>query len=196
MRSPSLTSTCPRATLLSPLTARSSVDLPEPDRPISTEISPSLTVRLASGAPSTAPVLAEDLGAVGAAIDHLKRARRVLAEDDVDMLEIDGDAHFLTSSRFYRKRAVEDDGEDDDGEARLDAERDVGLVERPATGLPRPSAPIRAAITTIDSDSMMHWVRPAMMSRQRRRQLDLPQELALGRAERLAGLDHAAWAPR
>ena len=31
------------------------------------------------------------------------------------------------------------------------------------TGLPSPSAPTSAAITTIESDSMMHWVRPAMM---------------------------------
>eukprot|EP00659_Diplonema_papillatum_P013592 gene13591-20931_t len=31
------------------------------------------------------------------------------------------------------------------------------------TGLPRPSAPTRAAITTIDNDSMMHWVMPAAM---------------------------------
>ena len=29
--------------------------------------------------------------------------------------------------------------------------------------VPRPPAPIRAANTTIDSDSMMAWVRPAMM---------------------------------
>ena len=56
MRSPSLTSTSPPVTLLRPLTARSSVDLPEPERPISTLISPSLTVRLACVAPSTAPV--------------------------------------------------------------------------------------------------------------------------------------------
>ena len=31
------------------------------------------------------------------------------------------------------------------------------------TGLPNPSAPTRAAITTIDKDSMMHWVSPAMI---------------------------------
>ena len=31
------------------------------------------------------------------------------------------------------------------------------------TGLPRPPAPTSAAITTMDKDSMMHWVRPAMM---------------------------------
>lgn len=31
------------------------------------------------------------------------------------------------------------------------------------TGLPRPSAPTSAAITTIDRESMMHWVMPAAM---------------------------------
>lgn len=31
------------------------------------------------------------------------------------------------------------------------------------TGRPSPFAPISAAITTIDSESMMHWVSPAMM---------------------------------
>ena len=31
------------------------------------------------------------------------------------------------------------------------------------TGLPRPSAPTRAAITTIDNDNMMHCVMPAAM---------------------------------
>ena len=31
------------------------------------------------------------------------------------------------------------------------------------TGLPSPSAPTSAAITTIESASMMHWVRPAMI---------------------------------
>jgi hypothetical protein len=40
-----------------PLTARSSVDLPEPDRPISTEISPAPTARVAPAQPTTTPVL-------------------------------------------------------------------------------------------------------------------------------------------
>jgi hypothetical protein len=48
----------PRDTLFSRLTARSKVDLPEPDRPISTQISPRRTVRLTPAAPSTEPVSA------------------------------------------------------------------------------------------------------------------------------------------
>src|SRR5688572_32342860 len=39
----SCTSTLPRVTLLRPLMQRSSEDLPEPERPISTKISPSFT---------------------------------------------------------------------------------------------------------------------------------------------------------
>ncbi len=31
------------------------------------------------------------------------------------------------------------------------------------TGLPRPSAPTSAAITTMESESMIAWVMPAMM---------------------------------
>ena len=36
------------------------------------------------------------------------------------------------------------------------------LSER-TTGLPIPPAPTSAAITTMESDSMMHWLTPAMM---------------------------------
>jgi hypothetical protein len=47
------TSTDPRATGFSPLTARSSVDLPDPDRPIRTRISPSSTSSVQSCTPRT-----------------------------------------------------------------------------------------------------------------------------------------------
>ena len=52
----SRTSTEPRLAWFSPFKQRNSVDLPEPDKPISTEISPSATARLQSAAPRTAPV--------------------------------------------------------------------------------------------------------------------------------------------
>ncbi len=55
-QSPSWTITSPRVTLFNPFTARSRVDLPEPDRPIKTEISPASTVRSQSAQPSTEPV--------------------------------------------------------------------------------------------------------------------------------------------
>jgi hypothetical protein len=179
----------PRATLLRPLTARSSVDLPEPDKPISTEISPSLTVRLAPAAPSTAPVLARMSAREAPAIDHAPAPGGFVAEDDVDVLEFDGDAHFFAPA-VTASAAVENDGQHDDGETRLDAERDVTVGERPLTGLPRLGAPMSVANTTIDSDSMMHWVRPAMIDGSAGRQFDLPEKLPLRRAEAFAGLEH------
>ena len=50
---PSFTSTWPRTTGFNPLTARSRVDLPDPDRPMSTRISPSATSRVQLCTPST-----------------------------------------------------------------------------------------------------------------------------------------------
>ena len=37
------------------------------------------------------------------------------------------------------------------------------VVSARTTGTPSPSAPTRAAITTIESESMMHWVMPCMI---------------------------------
>ena len=54
--SPLRTRTLPRATLLRPLTARRIVDLPEPDRPMSTQISLGSIERLMPAAPRTTPV--------------------------------------------------------------------------------------------------------------------------------------------
>ena len=51
-----LTRTLPRATLFSPLTARRMVDLPDPDRPMSTQISPGSIARSTPAAPRTTPV--------------------------------------------------------------------------------------------------------------------------------------------
>jgi hypothetical protein len=48
--------TSPRQTGFRPLTARRSVDLPDPDRPISTRISPARTASEQSCTPSTCPV--------------------------------------------------------------------------------------------------------------------------------------------
>src|SRR6476660_4244925 len=105
----------------------------------------------------------QDFGAVGTGIDHLKRAGDVFAEDNVDMLEIDGDAHFLTPAGFTesaRSRMI----------ARMTIARPASmpsgmlrLASALFTGFPRLGAPIRVANTTIDSDSMMHGVRPAMI---------------------------------
>ena len=81
----------PRATLLRPLTARSSVDLPEPDRPISTQISPCSTVRLTPAAPSTAPVCGQDLVARRALVEQRQRLCAALAPKTMStLLEFDG----------------------------------------------------------------------------------------------------------
>ena len=50
------TNSLPRLTVLRPLMQRSRLDLPEPDRPISTQISPLLISRLAFSTPTTRPV--------------------------------------------------------------------------------------------------------------------------------------------
>ncbi len=51
----SLISTCPRVTALRPFAARMSVDLPDPDNPIITQISPGSMARLAPATPTTTP---------------------------------------------------------------------------------------------------------------------------------------------
>ena len=67
---------CRATTLFSRLTARSSVDLPEPDSPISTQISPRSTASDAPATPSTCPVSAEDLVAGQAPVEQRQRRLR------------------------------------------------------------------------------------------------------------------------
>ena len=55
--SPSRIHTEPRVTGFKPLAARSKVDLPEPDSPMSTEISPRATLKLAPATPTMTPYL-------------------------------------------------------------------------------------------------------------------------------------------
>ena len=64
------TRTLPRATLLRPLTARRIVDLPEPDRPISTQISPSLDGEIDAGGAENGAGRGEDLVARPALVDQ------------------------------------------------------------------------------------------------------------------------------
>ena len=52
------TSRRPRLTVFRPLMQRSRLDLPEPDKPISTQISPRSIVRLAFCTPTVTPVCA------------------------------------------------------------------------------------------------------------------------------------------
>ncbi len=160
----SLTRTSPRAGLLRPLTARISVDLPEPERPISTVISPSLDLQRGSATPRIAPVsfrISERVAPLSSSAERLRPAR--LPNMMSTFWKETARASCALACFPDPADAVEDDGEHHDGEAGLDAHRDVDRVEARTTGLPRPLAPISAAMTTMERQSMMHWVRPAMM---------------------------------
>ena len=103
--------------------ARRIVDLPEPERPISTQISPCSMARLMSGGAEDGAGRGEDLVARRALVDQRERRFAVVAEDDVDVPELDRrHVHELAFRRSGRlQHAVEDDGEQDDGEAGLEA---------------------------------------------------------------------------
>ena len=187
--------TLPRETIFSRLTARSSVDLPDPDRPIRTEISPSLTVRLAPAQPRTLPVFSKISARVAPLSIMRKRAAVFGAEDDIDILEIDGDVHFLppTPMRVIRSSTIAST-----------------TIARPASS---PRSILRGAERAVDLGAEAagadercedhHRQRqhdalgqPRHDGGQRGGQFDLPQQLAPGRAESLAGLDDGLRAPR
>src|SRR5690606_27333249 len=117
-----------------------------------------------AGAAEHGAGLFQDLGARAAGVQHRQRLGDLpgRAEYDIDVTELDRRAHLGWPSpmRAMRSRMM----------ATITiarpASRPSGMLTEfsaRTTGLPRPLAPIRAAITTIDSDSMMHCVSPAMM---------------------------------
>src|SRR6056297_2104745 len=84
----------------------------------------------------------------------------MIAEHDRDSVEMDGIAHWSRSSRSMRSRMMATTtiiSPDSNPRAML-----TELIAR-STGTPSPSAPTSAAITTIDSDSMIVWFSPAMI---------------------------------
>ena len=100
-----------------------------------------------------------------ALVEQRQRPSRSLAEDDVDVLECDGVA--ITTSALRRSGRLQT-------RSRMmasttmarPASMPIGMLtvlSARTTGLPSPLAPTSAAITTIDRQSMMHWVRPAMI---------------------------------
>src|SRR5690606_14174518 len=106
--------------------------------------------------------LLQDLGTALAGVDHAQGSSLILAEDDVDVPELDGRAHLHCSPPV---RAIRSGRMARTTMARP-ASRPSGMfteLSALTTGLPSPFAPIRAAMTTIDRDSMMHCVSPAMM---------------------------------
>src|SRR5471032_952336 len=106
----------------------------------------------------------QDLVAGHALIEELERLARVFGEDDVDVFEANN-AHAspptLASGCLQIRSSM------------IASSTIANPASKPraisavfsalTTGLPRPSAPTSAAITTIDNDSMMHWVIPAAM---------------------------------
>ena len=89
-----------------------------------------LQVRL--GDPQHAAGGLQDLVAASPLVDQRQRLLGLLAEDDIHRFEGQS-SHGLTLSAELRRlaEAVEQDGEDDDGETGLDAHLDVDGVERP-----------------------------------------------------------------
>ena len=84
---------------------------------------------------------------------------------------------------------VEDDRQDDDGEAGLEGRADVDLLERLQDVRPRPGAPIRAVMTTIERAIMIVWLTPMPIVRRASGSWTLRSDLPAGRAERRGRLD-------
>src|SRR5262245_37129542 len=144
---PSCTRTRPRVTLLRPLTQRRSDDLPEPDRPMSTRISPSLTKSEASWTATRLPVRSW-MTSRPSPVSSSARASSGVGPKTTSTCSKRIAAVALIGSRLARlatgraalaQHAVEDDGEDDDCEAGLDTQGDVHLVERAYDRLAKPA---------------------------------------------------------
>src|SRR5262249_21358403 len=98
-----------------------------------------------------------------ALVHHRQRGLRTIAEDDADIVEGDCRAHAPSPAselRNMRSRMI----------ARMTMQRPdskpfatLTLFSARPTGTPSPAAPTRAEMTTIDSDSMIVWVSPAMI---------------------------------
>ena len=85
---------------------------------------------------------------------------------------------------------VEDDREDRRPRGRPRSRAPTSIRLRLATtSPPSPPAPTMPAMTTIESESMMTWLTPAMMLGMREGQLDLAEDAPRRRAEGVAGLD-------
>src|SRR5882757_7617828 len=122
---PLRTRTLPRATLLRPLTARRIVDLPEPDRPISTQISLGPIERLTPAAPRTTPVDLRMSSRV-APRSIIARAWACLSPNTMSTLsKTTADISGASSSLRVAEDTIEHDRQEDDRHACLDAHRNV-----------------------------------------------------------------------
>src|ERR1700722_11963974 len=128
--SPWRTSTLPRATLLRPLTARRIVDLPDPDRPIRTQISLGSMERVTPAAPRTTPVDLRISSRV-APRSTIERASACLCPNTMSTSsKTTADILRASSSLGVAEDAIEHDRQKHDRHASLDAHWNVDGSER------------------------------------------------------------------
>src|ERR1700732_3492836 len=127
--SPCSTSTLPRATLWSPLTARRIVDLREPDRHTSTQISPFSIVRLTPAAPSTAPVAAMISSRVLPASISASASRMRLPNTMSRFSKMTAGISGARLSLGTTADPVEHDRQQHDRHSSLEAHRNIDLAE-------------------------------------------------------------------
>src|SRR6266478_235421 len=151
---PARTMTLPRVTVLRPLMQRSSEDLPEPESPISTRISPSLTKSEASwtatrlsvfsrivSRPSPISSMASAAAALRPKITSTCSNRTALRAAPAGSAALAGSALVLIMGSTLRRLgsdplpgalfedAIEADGHDNDGDAGFDTQRNIALGE-------------------------------------------------------------------
>src|SRR3990172_8428496 len=130
--SSSLTKISPRVTLLSPFTPRSSVDLPDPDRPISTQISPTSMPREAPATPTTLPVCFKMVGRSAPSSRSLSARSGALPKI---MSTLWNSTTFMAGSSLRNgagtlAHAIQHDGNNDDRQTSFKALSDVHRVQR------------------------------------------------------------------
>src|SRR5882672_635481 len=185
---PSWTITRPRVTLLRPFTQRISDDLPEPDRPISTRISPSLTNSEAS-CTATRLLVCSWMASRPAPLSS--RANDCWGDGPKITSTCSKETAGMWSALRLRRRALQDavhhDREDDDGKAGIDAQCYVDGGQGAIDGRAKP--PGTNERRDDDHGERHHdgLVYAEHDQRHGVRNLDLPQQLARGRAKGFAG---------
>src|SRR3984957_20218293 len=128
--SPWRTSTLPRATLLRPLTARRIVDLPDPDNPISTQISLGSMESVTPAAPRTTPVDLRISSRV-APRSTMESASACLSPNTMSTLsKTTADILRASFSLGVAEDAIKHDRQEHDRHAGLDAHGNVDGSER------------------------------------------------------------------
>src|SRR5690606_36672742 len=106
--------------------------------------------------------------AVEAAVGGSQPGLRLAAEDHADPAQRDGDAHLTKPSRRRGSRRLPSGSMRSRQSASATMAKPAlkpcpSCIEDSARmiGMPRPAAPTMAALTTIDSDSMLFWFSPS-----------------------------------